>query len=543
MTAEAPIRTGPSVKSDGSASPAAAREIPCHNPATGASLGAVAVTTPEQVSQCVARARVAQKRWARSSFAQRRAVLQHIMDYVLEHADALCEEIVTDSGKTYENAMLGEILPICNKLKWTIKNGERYLKPEKVGSGILMHKQGRIEYLPLGVVACIIPWNYPLQNIISSLVAPLMAGNAVILKASEMVAWSSARFQRITDQALEKEGFSPDLVQIINGYGDTGAALVRGGVQKILFIGSVNNGRRIIEGSAEHLTPVVMELGGKDPFIVCADADMDRAVHSALGGTFINLGQNCIASERVIVYEAVYDEFVRRIAEYAAAMRQGVPDRKGAVDVGAITSPIQLELVERLVKGARAQGARAVAGGALTEGKGGQFYPPTILVDVTPEMEIATSEVFGPVMLIFKVKDEDEAIALANSTDFGLHSTVMSADATKAERIASQLEAGATCINDFGLCYLNQDLPFGGVKYSGYGRMNGRDGLRAYTNQKAVLKDRFGWGVPPKLFPVRPGDYDTGRETVRLMFSRSWGQKLLSLARLARLSMTNRSRG
>lgn len=543
MTAEAPIRTGPSVKNDGSASPAAARDIPCHNPATGASLGTVAVTTPEQVSQCVARARVAQKRWARSSFAQRRAVLQHIMDYVLEHADALCEEIVTDSGKTYENAMLGEILPICNKLKWTIKNGERYLKPEKVGSGILMHKQGRIEYLPLGVVACIIPWNYPLQNIISSLVAPLMAGNAVILKASEMVAWSSARFQRITDQALEKEGFSPDLVQIINGYGDTGAALVRGGVQKILFIGSVNNGRRIIEGSAEHLTPVVMELGGKDPFIVCADADMDRAVHSALGGTFINLGQNCIASERVIVYEAVYDEFVRRIAEYAVAMRQGVPDRKGAVDVGAITSPIQLELVDRLVKGALAQGARAVAGGVLTEGNGGQFYPPTILVDVTPEMEIATSEVFGPVMLIFKVKDEDEAIALANSTDFGLHSTVMSADTTKAERIASQLEAGATCINDFGLCYLNQDLPFGGVKYSGYGRMNGRDGLRAYTNQKAVLKDRFGWGVPPKLFPVQPGDYDAGRETVRLMFSRSWGQKLLSLFRLARLSMTNRSKG
>lgn len=524
MTAEAQIRSE-------------AKMISCFNPATEAHLGDVAATSPEAVTLCVQRARAAQKQWAQSSFAQRRAVLQHIMDYVLEHADELCEQIAMDSGKTYENAMLGEILPICNKIKWTIKNGEKYLKPEKVGSGILMHKQGRIEYQPLGVVACIIPWNYPLQNILSSLVAPLMAGNAVILKASEMVAWSSAQFQRITDQALRKEGFSPDLVQIINGYGDTGAALVRAGVQKILFIGSVSNGRRIIEGSAQHLTPVVMELGGKDPFIVCGDADLERAVHSALGGSFINLGQNCIASERVIVYESVFDRFVESVTRHTAAMRQGVPDLTGSVDVGAITSPLQIELIDRLVKSALHAGARALTGGAIKVTEQGQFYPPTILIDVTPEMEIATHEVFGPVMLVFKVKGEAEAIALANGTEFGLHSTVMSADSSKAERIASQLEVGATCINDFGLCYLNQNLPFGGVKYSGYGRMNGRDGLRAYTNPKAVMKDRFGWGVPPKLFPVRPGDYDKGRETVRLLFSKSWRQKAISLLCLIKLAV------
>ena len=511
--------------------------IDCVNPATGERLGEVAATLPEQVSICVERARVAQQRWARSTFSQRRAVLGHILDYVLAHADELCEEIVTDSGKTFENAMLGEILPICNKLKWTMKYGEKYLQAETVRSGMLLHKKGRIEYHPLGVVACIIPWNYPLQNILSSLVAPLMAGNAVILKASEMVAWSSTRFQRITDQALEKEGFSKDLVQIINGYGDTGATLVRSGVQKILFIGSVNNGRRIIEGSAEHLTPVVMELGGKDPFIVCPEADMERAVHSALGGTFINLGQNCIASERILVFDTVYASFIEKLAQHAAGLRQGVPDRKGSVDVGAITSPVQIALIDRLVSAALAQGARALVGGEIKRLGNGQFYPPTILVDVNPDMEIAYSEVFGPVMLVFKVRDEAEAIALANATEFGLHSTVMSGDQGQAERIAAQLEAGATCINDFGLCYLNQDLPFGGVKYSGFGRMNGRDGLRAYTNQKAVLKDRFGWGVPPKLFPVKPNDYDKGRETVRLMFSRSLTQRLISLLKLARLAL------
>ncbi|TNC84580.1 MAG: succinate-semialdehyde dehydrogenase [Alcanivorax sp.] len=536
MTAEATIKSPPhQAQSD-------VRDvIPCINPATGESLGEVAVTLPEQVPACVARARAAQQQWARSTFAQRRAVLKNIMEFVLQHADELCNEIVTDSGKTYENAMLGEILPICNKLKWTLRNGEKYLRPESVRSGLLLHKKGRIEYHPLGVVACIIPWNYPLQNIVSSLVAPLMAGNAVIVKASEMVAWSSARFQRITDQALEQAGFPKDLVQIINGYGDTGAALVRAGVQKILFIGSVNNGRRIIEGSAEHLTPVVMELGGKDPFIVCADADMERAVHSALGGSFINLGQNCIAAERLLVFDTVYDRFVTELVRHASALRQGVPDRHGNVDVGAITSPLQIEVIDRLVRNAIQQGARALCGGALRHGGNGQFYPPTILVDVTPDMEIACREVFGPVMLVFKVRNEAEAIEMANGTEFGLHSTVMSNDAQRAERIASQLEAGATCINDFGLCYLNQDLPFGGVKYSGFGRMNGRDGLRAYTNQKAVLSDRFGFGVPPKLFPVRPGDYDKGRETVRLMYSSRPWVKLGSLFRLIRLSISGSS--
>ena len=270
------------------------QDIPCVAAATGESLGEVAVLSPDQVKGAVSRARIAQRDWAKSTFKQRRAVLNHILDYVLEHTDELCELIVKDSGKTFENALLGEVMPICNKIKWLTKNAEKHLKPEKVGSGILMHKKARIEYCPLGVVACIIPWNYPLQNIISSLTAPLMAGNAVLLKASEQVAFSSEKFQVITDQALEKEGFSKDTVQIINGYGDTGAALISAYVDKILFIGSVGNGRRIMQAAAEHLTPVVMELGGKDPMIICEDAHLEKAVHSALGRTFINLGQNCV---------------------------------------------------------------------------------------------------------------------------------------------------------------------------------------------------------------------------------------------------------
>jgi acyl-CoA reductase-like NAD-dependent aldehyde dehydrogenase len=520
----------------------APKEIECVNPATGQKLGTVPVAGADDVRAVVERARAAQKIWAQSSFAQRRAVLRNMIDLILEDIDGLCNAIVEDSGKTHENAVLGEIMPVCNKIRWIMQNGEKYLKPERVPSGLLMHKAGRIEYRPLGVVACIVPWNYPFQNIFGSLVAPLMAGNAVVIKASEVVAWSTRRFQKLIDTALSREGFSPDTVQIVNGYGETGAALVRSGVQKILFIGSVGNGRRIIESSAQTLTPVIMELGGKDPMIVCEDADLEQAVHSALGGCFINLGQNCIASERIIVHSGIYDPFVKEVESRTKALRQGIPTGPGKVDVGAIVSPLQIKVIDTLVQDALANGARALAGGKLPAGPG-QFYPPTILVDVNPAMRIAQEEVFGPVMLIMKVANDEEAIQIANGTEFGLQSSVITNSADRGERIAAAIEAGATCINDFGLCYLNQNLPFGGVKSSGYGRMNGRDGLRAYTNAKAVLTDRFGFHVPPKLYPVAPDVYTKARSTIRMLFGRSWAYRIANLFALLKLSMVSRNPG
>ncbi|MGJ8670318.1 MAG: aldehyde dehydrogenase family protein [Oceanococcus sp.] len=518
-----------------------ARSIPCVNPATGEVLGEITACSPAEVSAVITRAKAAQIAWGQSSFKQRRAVLGHMLDHILEHTDELVDVIVRDSGKTHENALLGEIMTVCNKLRWLMKYGEKHLKSESVPSGILMHKKGRIEYHPLGVVACIVPWNYPFQNIFGSLTAPLMAGNTVIIKASEAVAWSTQRFQSILDEALRKEGFSSDTVQIINGYGDTGAALVRGGVQKILFIGSVPNGRRIIEGSAEHLTPTLMELGGKDAFIVCDDAKLEQAVHSALGGCFINLGQNCVASERIIVHTAIYDQFVSEVSRHAAAFRQGTPLRPGQLDAGAITSPVQVKLIDELVCDAIANGAKAIVGGQLPNQSHGNTYPPTVLLDVSPNMRIAQEEVFGPVMLIMRVNSDEQAIALANSTNFGLHSSIFSQNRKRAEHIARQLQAGASCINDFGMCYLNQDLPFGGVKYSGFGRMNGRDGLRAYTNAKAVLTDRFWFQIPPKLYPVKAGDYKKARSSIRLLFARRWSDKLAALGNLIQQTLRGRS--
>ncbi len=502
--------------------------IDCTNPATGESLGRIAAATPDQVDAAVARASEAQRSWGARSLRQRRAVLQRLLDEILAHCDEIVDTVVTDSGKTHENALLGEIMTVCNKLRWTIRNGERHLRPERVPAGILLHKRARIEYRPLGVVGCIVPWNYPFQNIFGSLIAPLMAGNAVIIKASEQVAWSSARFQELLDRVFIAAGVDPATVQIIHGYGDTGAALVRAGVQKILFIGSVPNGRRIVAGSAETLTPVIMELGGKDPLIVCDDADLDAAVHAALGGCFINLGQNCVSSERIIVQDGLYERFVAAVAERAGAFRQGVPSAPGRVDAGAVTSPLQMAVIDELVSDALAQGATALVGGRRPDR--GQFYPPTVLTGVTPQMRIAREEVFGPVMTILRVADDAEAIALANATAFGLQSSVFSCDQARARRIADALQAGGSCINDFGLLYMNQDLPFGGVKQSGFGRMNGRDGLRAYTNAKAVMENRYGFSVPARLYPVGPGDYARARAALHLLYGRGWRQRLRALA-------------
>ncbi|MFI0546634.1 MAG: aldehyde dehydrogenase family protein, partial [Brachymonas sp.] len=515
-----------------------ATTIECFNPATGEKLGEVPAASAEQVQAIIARARVAQTAWAQTSFAQRRAVFRTLLATILQNMDAICAAVVQDGGKTFENAALGEVMTVANKLRWLIQNGERYLKTEKVSmGGPLLHKKGRIEYRPLGVVACIVPWNYPFQNIFASFADPLMAGNAVVLKASEAVAWSTQYFQQLINSVFDQHGISRDTVQIINGYGDTGAALVRAGVQKILFIGSVGNGRRIVAGSAETLTPTVMELGGKDPLIVCDDADLDRAVHSALGGCLVNLGQSCVAPERILVQAGIYERFVQQIQSVASQLRQGHAAQPGSVDVGAICSPLQVKVIEDLVDDALASGAKAIVGGKrLTEGAyaKGNFFAPTVLVDVSPDMRIAQEEVFGPVLLIMKFERDADAVRIANGSVFGLQSSVFSKSQARAERIASQIDAGATVLNDFGMCYLNQNLPFGGVKESGFGRMNGRDGLRGYTNPKAVLKDRF-WnlGVVPKLYPVKDADYVQARRMIRLMFAPSWLQKLRFLGKQA----------
>jgi acyl-CoA reductase-like NAD-dependent aldehyde dehydrogenase len=516
---------------------AAASTIPCTDPATLAPLGEIQVISPEEVRVRVERARRAQAIWGKTPFAERRRVLARLSDYLLDHADELCELIARDSGKTRENALLGEIWPICEKLRHTIATGERDLAPESVSSGLLLHKRATIEYQPLGVIGVICPWNFPLQNVFGPTVPALMAGNAAVVKVSEWTSWSAPRIQAIFDAVLGACGYPKELVQIITGYGETGAALCNAGVDKVVFTGSMSNGRRVAAQCAKTLTPVILELGGKDPMIVCDDAELEQAVHAALAGVFISSGQMCLAAERILVFDRVYDKFVDRVAAEAGRLRQGAPLEEGGapVDVGAMTMPHQIDIVERLVEDAVKRGAKVRVGGKRGPSSG-QFFQPTVLTDVTPEMAIAREETFGPVMCVFRVRDEQQALELANSTEYGLGSTVFTRSAARGRRFIDGLKAGSTIVNDFGLAYMANALPFGGVGGSGYGRLNGREGLRALCNQKSVLRDRFPIHRPIRLYPVKPTDYAKNKSVIDLIYRRGALRKLTALVEVVRQS-------
>jgi acyl-CoA reductase-like NAD-dependent aldehyde dehydrogenase len=508
--------------------------IECYEPATRRPLGTVQVTPPEKVPGIVAEARAAQLQWAQKSFAERAQVIGLLLDHVLANADELCDLIARDAGKTRHNAMLGEIWPVAEKARWTMAHGAAHLRPERVSAGFIVHKRARIEFAPLGVVGVIAPWNYPLQNILGPTIPALMAGNGVVVKVSEWVAWSSARFQRIFDEAFSKAGIPTTLVQIINGYAKTGAALIGAGVDKVIFTGSLENGKRVLAEAAKTLTPVVLELGGKDPLIVCDDADLDQALHAALNGTYVNCGQNCLASERILVFDAVYDTFAEMVATHARALRQGDPLSGEPIDLAAIVSPYQVEVIHELVQDAVKQGARVLAGGTPVRTEQGQFFAPTVLADVTSSMRIAQEEAFGPVMLLMRIRDEEHALRIANGTAFGLGATVMGKDRARVQRLTAGLSVGNVSINDFGLTYMAMDLPFGGVRGSGFGRLNGREGLRACTNMKAVLDDRFPMHAPSKLFPVAAGAADSARDVLRVIYARSIKAKAEAARNLVR---------
>ncbi|MBA3550536.1 MAG: aldehyde dehydrogenase family protein [Nannocystis sp.] len=480
----------------------------CVDPATGERLGTVPVMDRAAVVAAVQRGRAAQPAWAKTSFAERRAVLKDILARVVAEQRSISRLAVRDSGKTMVDAAMGEIFPVCEKLRYTIAHGERDLRAEPRASGLLPHKSARVEYLPLGVIGVISPWNFPFHNFFCPVIPALFAGNAVVIKVSELASLSSLEYLKIFEEVLARRGHPPELVQVVTGYGETGAALVSSGVDKIFFTGSPQNGRKVMATAAETLTPVVLELGGKDAMIICDDAVLEQAVSTALFGVFNACGQMCVGVERLYVFSGIYDAFVAQVTERARALRQGPPLSSGRlaseeVDLGAMTMPRQLEIIQSLVDDAVARGARLLLGGKPRAELGANFYPPTILVDVDHSMRITREEQFGPVMVIMRVDSEAEAIERANDCPYGLGSSVFTKDRRRAERIARAIHAGMTTVNDFGLAYMIQSLPFGGVKISGFGKINGREGLRACCNEKAIVTDRIPVRQGMALYPVR----------------------------------------
>ena len=510
--------------------------LECRNPATLEKLGDVPIFSSKMVKERVERARRAQAAWGRTSFAERRRVLRALLDYVVEHQEEICRICSRDSGKTLVDAAMGEIFPVCEKLRYTIAHGERDLSPEPRGSGILVHKAVRVEYQPLGVVGVLCPWNFPFHNVFCPVIPALFAGNAVVVKVSEWTSWSAADFQAMFDEALSACGHSTDLVQIVTGAGETGSALVTSGVDKIFFTGSPQNGKKVMAAASETLTPVVLELGGKDPMIVCDDADLVQAADTAMLGVFTACGQMCVAAERLIVLDAVYDRFLELVTARVRPLRQGPPteDRGGQFDVGAMTMPRQLEIIERQVKDAVDKGARVLAGGRRNPRYKGQFWEPTILADVTAEMAVFRDETFGPVMTVVRARDEADAIRLANECAYGLGSSVFTVDKKRAERIAKQISAGMTVVNDYGIAYMMQAAPFGGVRISGFGRINGREGLRACCNEKTVVTDRVPIRKGMSFYPIKQATFPLLESAVALIYGRTVGTRVKAIAKLGK---------
>ncbi len=476
----------------------AAATIPVENPATGQLITTIPVLGPEELEAMAARARQAQPGWAAAGFEERGRVLRRAQKWMLDHADRILDVVVSESGKTYEDAQLADLAYTVSALGFWAKEAPKYLADERVPSWnnpIVIGKKLLIRYAPIGVVGVIGPWNYPIANSFGDCIPALAAGNSVILKPSEVTPLSSL----LMAEMMRECGLPEDVFRVATGGGSTGAALIEQ-VDCVMFTGSTRTGKAVMKAAADALIPCYLELGGKDPMLVCADADLDRAANAASYYSMNNGGQVCISIERVYVEAPVYDEFVDKVTENVRKLRQGPPTGVGTVDVGAVTFPPQLELVDDHVRDAVDKGAKVLVGGHPRPGEG-RFFEPTVLVDVDHSMKIMRDETFGPTIPIMKVADVEEGIRLANDSVYGLQASVWTSDVNRGEALARRIQAGVVCVNDAQVNYTALNLPMGGWKTSGLGTRHGAGGIRKYTKIQSLLVTRHALKREPFMFP------------------------------------------
>jgi len=468
-----------------------------NNPATGQLIQEVPAGDAAAADAAIARAREAQPAWGALPFSERSRILRRVARALRDDAtflDTLCAE----SGKPRYEAENIELFYTLELTRYyTGRAGRRALADDLRHPFVFKNKRARVVHHPRGVVAVIGPWNWPLLNNYGDCIAPLAAGNAVVLKPSEHTPLTSLRIAALARDAGLPEG----VLQVVAGRGDVGAALTAA-ADMIFFTGSATTGKRVAQTAAERLIPVVLELGGKSPMIVLADADLPRAAHAAVWSGFAHSGQVCVRTERVIVEAAVADRFVELAAAEIARLRQAPPPLARPdltdVDVGAITFAPQIERAEQQIADAVARGARVVTGGARRKDLPGQFFAPTLIADATPEMAVMREETFGPVLPVMRVPDAETALRVANDTPMGLSGSVWSRDAARASALARRLQAGSVCVNDTLVNYFIVEAPLGGVKASGTGFRHGPEGLRQFCRVETIVEDHplLGWLSP-----------------------------------------------
>ncbi|MGH7798315.1 MAG: succinic semialdehyde dehydrogenase [Candidatus Binatia bacterium] len=496
-------------------------KITVRSPASLEKITELPVTPPADVALAVARGRKAQMAWQQSSFAERARLLYRLRDLLLDGGDELANILTAETGRPRADVYGAELFYLCDAIGVWAKKSAGYLRPEKIRPHFPLMKFKRVvsSYAPRGVIGIISPWNFPLTLTLGEALPALMAGNAVVIKPSELTPLSAM----FGAQVAAKAGFPENLLQVVIGRGATGEALIDH-ADMIAFTGSVETGKRVMRRAAERLTPVSLELGGKDPMIVLKDADLDRAAGACVWGALMNCGQACTSIERVYVEAPVYQNFVDKVVEKVRAIRQG-PSHND-VDIGCMTSDAQLNKITAQVDDAVARGAKVLTGGRRNPALPGYYYEPTVLTDIDHSMKVMNEETFGPIIPLVKVNNVEDALRLANDSRYGLGGSVFSRDKASAWQLAQRMQSGSICINDSLVNYIIPDAPMGGNKESGFGYRHGAEGIRKFCQQKTIVVDVFGLKEEFPWYPTTTKKARQIRHVLNLLCRSGWSNKL-----------------
>ena len=493
------------------------------NPATGEVLREFDCAGEEEVRAAVARARAAQPAWQELGIGKRLQVLRRFQTLLQEKKADVARLITQEAGKPYVESLLTEVLVVLDAAQFLIANARGLLRDQRIGHAnlVMKAKRGRVRREPYGVLGIISPWNYPFNIPATEGLAALAAGNAVLVKPSEFTSLSALELQAL----LRTAGVPEDIFQVLVGAGATGAALANSQIDKLIFTGSVASGKKVAQAAAARLLPVVLELGGKDPMLVLGDADLEVASSAAVWGAFVNAGQTCLSVERCYVHRSLYEPFLAKVVEKTGKLRVG-NGLDPETEVGPMIHERQLQIVESQVDEAQAHGACVLMGGKRLSQLGPNFYAPTVIAGVTHEMRLMREETFGPVLPVVPFDSDEEAVRLANDSEFGLAASVWTRNRGRGEAIATRLQAGTVMVNDVISCYGISDAPQGGVKASGLGRTHGRFGLEEmvwvkYVDSDLLPRTRKVWwyGYGADFIHQMEGFVD-------FLFSRRWGARL-----------------